>query len=274
MRESPGPVRTEANPPERGRCGFTLTELMVVVGLISVLISLLLPVMAKVRLSANSAKCASNLHQMGVAFTMYLGQSNGYLPADMWHTPATPDVAWRGYWPGIIEEHGVSGACLLCPSAAEPTGIATTRGYGDVWHCWTGQYASNGSVLRFSDVLWRDGSYGYNRYLIWSSVPGTINTISAAREFSNTPAFLDCVYAETQPFSGNTLIPATPPPDLTGAQVGPGSPEHWKFLITRHGRGINVCMADGSVTWVPLEETYMLSWNVDWVKRPLTLPPN
>src|SRR5437588_643433 len=140
MFESPGPVRTDANPPARGRRGFTLTELMVVVGLISVLISLLFPVMTKVRVAANSAKCASNLHQMGVALSLYLGQNYGHLPADMWHSPATPDVAWRGYWVGILEERNVSGASLICPSATEPTGIPAQRGYGNATHCWTGQF--------------------------------------------------------------------------------------------------------------------------------------
>ena len=39
------------------------------------------------------------------------------------------------------------------------------HGYGDATHRWTGRYASNGSVIRFSEAQYRDGSYGYNRYL-------------------------------------------------------------------------------------------------------------
>jgi len=274
MFESPGPVRMDANPPARGRRAFTLTELMVVVGLISVLISLLFPVMTKVRVAANSAKCASNLRQMGLALTMYLGQSNGHAPEYIWNTPSNPNVAWQGYWLGILEEQGVSGASLICPSATEPTGIFVQRGYGNATHCWTGQFASFGSVVRFSDVLWREGSYGYNRYLTAGSFGGSATAIAAVRDFSHTPAFLDCVWADAAPLNGSAEAPETSPPDLTGGQVGPGSPEHWKFLISRHGRGVNVCMADGSVTWVPLEETYTLSWKNDWVKYPLSLPGN
>src|SRR5690348_12937149 len=145
MRESPGPVRTEANPPAGWRCGFTLTELMVVVGLIAVLISLLLPVMTKVRFAANSAKCASNLHQIGVAMTMYVGQNNGQLPADMWHSRTTPDVAWHGDWLGILEQGGIHGNSLICPSAPQPSDVANSHGYGDVAHCWTGQSLSVGT---------------------------------------------------------------------------------------------------------------------------------
>jgi prepilin-type processing-associated H-X9-DG protein len=34
--------------------------------------------------------------------------------------------------------------------------------------------------------------------------------------------------------------------------------------MARHGRGINVCFADGSARWVPLEETYLMKWNGVW----------
>ena len=272
MCESPGPVRMEANPPAGGRRGFTITELMVVVGLISVLISLLIPVIAKVRMAANSAKCASNLRQMGVAWSMYLAESRGRAPEYIWHTPATPDVAWHGYWLGILDHLNVNGNVLICPSATEPTGIAAARGYGDANHCWTGRDASNGSVVRFSDTIFRNGSYGYNRYLTAGAFAGPAASITALRENSRTPAFMDCVYADTMPLNGSAAMPAAAPPDLIGSGSTPGEPEHWKFLISRHGRGINVCMADGSVTWVPLEEMYMLSWKNDWAKYLLTLP--
>ena len=272
-RELPGNVRTEAKPPAWGRDGFTLTELMVVVGLISVLISLLFPVVAKVRVAANAAKCSSNLHQMGVAFSMYLAESRGRAPDWVWDTPDTPDIAWHGYWPGILEKGSVKGNVLICPSAPDPTGLNSAHGYGDAMHCWTGSFPRNGTGIRLSETTWRDSSYGYNRYLTAGAFAGQAVSVTALRDFSGTPAFMDCVWAETMPFNGSPPAPAEPPPDLTGSHATPGSPGHWKFLIARHGRGINVCMADGSVTWVPLEETYMLSWRNDWVKYLLTLPP-
>lgn len=274
MRQSARTVRTEANLPVQDRHGFTLTELMVVVGLICVLISLLLPVAAKVRVAANSTKCASNLRQMGLAWSMYVAQNHGRLPDYIWNTPATPEVAWHANWLGILEQQHVIGSVLVCPSALDPTGNIATFGYGDATHCWTGRFSSIGSVVRFSAVTWRDGSYGYNRYLTAGSFPGPASSITSVREFSGTPAFMDCAWAETTPLNGNAEEPAEPPPDLTGSHAAPGGPEHWKFLISRHGRGINVCMTDGSVRWVPLEETYMLSWRNDWVKYPLTLPAN
>ena len=61
-----------------------------------------------------------------------------------------------------------------------------------------------------------------------------------------------------------TVPPADPPPNLRGGDLPANSPEHWRFLIARHGRGVNVAMGDGSARWVPLEETYMLTWKSSW----------
>jgi len=58
-------------PTRRTDRAFTLVELLVVMGLISVLLSLLLPVVGKARAAARSTACLSNVRQLGMALQLY-----------------------------------------------------------------------------------------------------------------------------------------------------------------------------------------------------------
>ncbi len=51
--------------------GFTLIELLIMIALISILISLLLPVYLNARQQANQIVCISNIRQIGAALTLY-----------------------------------------------------------------------------------------------------------------------------------------------------------------------------------------------------------
>jgi prepilin-type N-terminal cleavage/methylation domain-containing protein/prepilin-type processing-associated H-X9-DG protein len=80
---SPLPVCTLGKfPASRRRIqhGFTLVELLVVIGIIALLISILLPALNAARRQSRLIACASNMRQIATACIMYCGDNKGFLP--------------------------------------------------------------------------------------------------------------------------------------------------------------------------------------------------
>src|SRR4030042_681820 len=73
------------------RHGFTLVELLVVIAIISLLMSILMPSLAKARSVACRLKCAHNLRQIYLAVNMYLNANEDTYPC-------TQDPLPAGYW--------------------------------------------------------------------------------------------------------------------------------------------------------------------------------
>lgn len=83
-----GPMKVNATR----RAGFTLIEILVVIGIIGILLALLLPALERAREHANTLKCASNLSQIGIAMLIYSNENHGTYPRTI-HDPTAPVCA-------------------------------------------------------------------------------------------------------------------------------------------------------------------------------------
>lgn len=129
--------------------GFTLVELLVVIGIIAVLIGILLPVLSKAREAGNTIKCAANLRSVGQGMMLYVSENKGTYPAAyiyegmiIQNGKQTPDAAVNGYvhWSAFLYGDrskvgdssiflGVSGwDAFTCPSI-DKGGLPPTNTY-------------------------------------------------------------------------------------------------------------------------------------------------
>lgn len=98
--------------------GFTLVELLFMVGLFALLAALLMPALGRARESARRASCQMNLKQFGLIFGMYAAENPGgkypplqfHIRGDEFSFAAAPRID------SIYPDYLVDPAILLCPS--------------------------------------------------------------------------------------------------------------------------------------------------------------
>jgi prepilin-type N-terminal cleavage/methylation domain-containing protein/prepilin-type processing-associated H-X9-DG protein len=106
--------------------GFTLVELLVVIGIIALLISILMPALSRARESALEVQCQSNLRQIGQAIVMYAGDNQGLLPYGYWdgqwnvakQRNGFPAVKYWSVWSVLIQPYMGKAASTYTENAA------------------------------------------------------------------------------------------------------------------------------------------------------------
>jgi prepilin-type N-terminal cleavage/methylation domain-containing protein len=141
--------------------GFTLVELLVVIGIIALLIAILMPALSRARQSANRTACLSNMRQIGLAFTQYLNENKDRFPRP---ASSQTDEDWI-YWQAgrklddsrIVAYLGghFQAKLFRCPSDSE---------YDKHLNGFTYSYTVNETMCRhpFSLAGYQPGNHGTN----------------------------------------------------------------------------------------------------------------
>jgi prepilin-type N-terminal cleavage/methylation domain-containing protein/prepilin-type processing-associated H-X9-DG protein len=181
--------------------GFTLVELLVVIGIIAILVAMLLPALNKARSAAKSATCLSNARQLALGAIMYWEASKGYSP--YYNGGGTPSSTpgpnmFQIEWPQQYVKATQWNKARLCPEASEPNPMLLTaqdfsvNSFGSnnmpgaAFHAW-GPY---GRAFRYFDLehggtsIQLSGSYSGNGYLL-KPVGGNVLTLNTEGGGSN-----------------------------------------------------------------------------------------
>jgi prepilin-type N-terminal cleavage/methylation domain-containing protein len=252
------------------RGAFTLIELLVVIAIIAILAAMLLPALASAKQRALKAKCASNLHQIGVATQMYTSDNRDYLPAERLGNAGTANALWdlpRGMADAMSGgSSNLYRGIFYCPGSV----LLATRNQ-DFWWFYTGTGQSDHRVTGYQWIISRDGVKG--KYS--STAGGTLATLNppkgylvkSTQSFTNsigtaaTEMVTDVVISSGTAFGSATdpntqtwrNVPSTNPGELTDGY----SSNHMNKKVPAGG---NIMFMDCHVEWRPFQN--MQLWGV------------
>jgi prepilin-type processing-associated H-X9-DG protein/prepilin-type N-terminal cleavage/methylation domain-containing protein len=216
---------------------FTLIELLVVIVVIAILAAMLLPVLAKSKLSAQRAACESNLRQLGIATQLYWDDNAGNGFPLNYDPTGTGTVWWFG-WLG-------TGAEGQRPFDLSQGALYPYLDGSDVRLCPSLGYVLAQFKLKADGVVF---SYGCNSFLFLPSndPPVNVNKISRPTE---TAMFADAAQVNNfQPPAShnNPMLEEWYYLDL---ELNYSSPNNYPNGHFRHSQKANVTFCDGHVGW-------------------------
>ena len=255
---------------------FTLVELLVVIAIIALLMSILMPALARVRKQAKAVVCQSNLKQLANCFSMYANENDGIMPPG-WIEGTIPPDAHKRYWMEALRPcYMNSGDIRLCPVTNKFS--SETNGEGGVYVAWG--IFEGGELGEQSDwwgyaVVGDYGSYGWNTF-ICNTEDGE-NAFAPPREYNwkttdvagahNIPLIGDHKWLDCWP--DHTDEP--PPFDVpvwTEYQMG-------RICMNRHDGYVNWAFLDYSVRKVGVKELWTLKWSRQFeIDGPWTIAGN